>query len=292
MKPRPAILAAILVLSFVGVTACAQTGKKPELSSRTAPKSSLEATTPTQWQPKHDPEGQLTVQVVPANAKIDLVSLGEQDGVLPVKVKVLEFGHNNGNPNNTQVGGINVRLARSRFITQRFELSELNREFTHVLVRHSFEPTKIQKSFKRVAQAYRMPVAYPTYIPGGYELETNEFHAGNRDKIGQQPQGMWFLVWTRGLGKEGRALGTSSITMRFSPFAPGYSGVTGNLRGRPEKFKEMSLDDHIKVKFSERRAIFLVNGQETWEILFDDVLENEAKKIIRGMKFVDYSEEP
>ena len=279
---------ALLLLPVAGL-ACDRVVEKPRPAAQAEKTALSETTVPTQWAPKHDTEGQLRIRLDPADAKVDVVSLGENDGLLPVKLEVLDYGHNNGNPNNSKSLQVGVRLTRSRFISQVYQIYEPAREVTPVLVRVRFEPDRIEKSFKRAAKAYRMPLAYPTYIPFGYNMKTPEFQGIIQD-IGsiQGPADFLYLQWSKGVSPVAWSEGSSSIAMQFyPPHVKRFIGGKGF--GKPEKIREIKHSDGVIVKLSKSKAHFVIDGKETsWQILFSDVPPAEAEKVVRGMRLVDF----
>ena len=253
------------------VTGCntTQEPKAVEIKSEAKP-----GKTSAEWSPLRRPEGQLKVQLRPANAKVDITSLGEADGIIPVRIKIQDYGNNNGNPNNAKSLQVGILFTKPHFLSQRYEIYEPIKEGTATLLRFSLEKGHRKDTFQRASRLYDLPMAYPTYIPAGFTLERAEF----QDSLptAEMPSWLISLAWTKG---------EQMISMRFLPEGPKF---LGGRRGPPPNISTVTISKSLTAKLYDSGHIdFVVKDQDaTWDMEMHGLPKKEVVKILEGLKLV------
>ncbi len=267
-------IALLILISLMIITGCNTAQKPKPVETKSEPKPDE---TVAERAPLRQPEGQLKVQLRPANAKVDITSLGETDGIIPVIIKVQDYGNNNGNPNNAKSLQVGILLTKPHFLSQRYEIYEPIKEGTATLVRLSLEKGHRKDTFQRASRVYELPMAYPSYIPAGFALERAEFQ--DHLPTAEMPSWLIFLVWTKG---------DQTISMRFLPKGPKFRGGLRGLRGPPPNISTVTISKSLTARLDGRGNIdFVVKDQDaTWDMEIHGLPKRETIKILKGIKLV------
>lgn len=228
----------------------------------------------------------LKVELKPSDAKVKVTALDENQDAVRVKIEVKDygtfgpkFGKRLKNRKSLQVG---VVLKKPGFLTQEIMIYKPVEKVTTTLIPFSLEKNRAGDSVLLASKTYNLKMAYPTYIPDGFEFDNAGFQ-GAVDQGGSHS--MISFQWSKD-GKKKRGRPTKMIGFRFMAEETSSYKMIGPSR----IFSTIKIDKDFKanlsrINFDYYQADFIIKGKEAnFTVDVSGLPEKEFIKIIKGIK--------
>ena len=202
----------------------------------------------------------ILAKIKPFDARVALTAQAQSPETIKVDIKIADRG-TGGNP-------VIVFLTKSGYVRQQYFIYDPLQEATATLLRFSAAKDKIKTSFKRAAEIYKLPLAYPAYLPRGLKLT----EALYEDNIPGGPSTRFlFLGWSDG---------SRGLLMQFLP-------QSAPQMGRPPgygKIIKLGKNLEAKLEVGVERADFFANDQKLSWSVSGRLTRNEFVNVIKGIR--------